>query len=391
MKELNNNEVDALLRSLAKREADSPARPESGAGNMNVRDHLDADELSSYAEGVVPAPARTRYTEHLAECDSCRRIVVSLSQSAGPVSLIAPEPRAESNFWQKLSALFSPMVLRFAVPALMLTIVIGIGFLVMRQQRQSEFIAQNKIQDQPAAPTTALNQTEAEKLPDAKAQPSSSGATEPSTGGLTRPELEERQNRPVTQPPPTSIDTMAAKAPAAKDEAKAGEGADANLAPTYSMQPKAAPAPPPASTMHADKGAELAKEAPAKREDDSTRRDGFIQREEEHGPQRSRSNTTGTVAGVGRNSNLMSNRGPSDAAKNKAYVETRSVAGRYFTREGNAWIDTEYDPARATIRVARGSDQFRALVADEPGIRTISEQLGGVVIVVWKGRAYRIQ
>ena len=34
--------------------------------------HLDADELNSYAEGMVPAPARVRYTEHLADCDLCR-------------------------------------------------------------------------------------------------------------------------------------------------------------------------------------------------------------------------------------------------------------------------------------------------------------------------------
>jgi hypothetical protein len=41
--------------------------------------------------------------------------------------------------------------------------------------------------------------------------------------------------------------------------------------------------------------------------------------------------------------------------------------------------------------VTRGSEQYRALVADEPGIKTIADQLGGEVIVVWKGRAYKIR
>jgi hypothetical protein len=41
--------------------------------------------------------------------------------------------------------------------------------------------------------------------------------------------------------------------------------------------------------------------------------------------------------------------------------------------------------------LARGSESFRALVADEPAINTIAEQLDGEVIVVWKGRAYRIR
>ena len=89
----------------------------------------------------------------------------------------------------------------------------------------------------------------------------------------------------------------------------------------------------------------------------------------------------------------MGGRGPSgmDKSKKAAVAETRTVMGRQFTREGDAWVDVAYDAPRATVRLSRGSEQFRALVADEPGIRTIAEQLNGVVIVVWKGRAYRIQ
>ena len=69
---------------------------------------------------------------------------------------------------------------------------------------------------------------------------------------------------------------------------------------------------------------------------------------------------------------------------------TRSVAGHRFRREGNAWIDVAYNPSQATVNVKRDSEQYRALIADEPGIGGIAEQLGGQVILVWKGRAYRI-
>jgi hypothetical protein len=71
-------------------------------------------------------------------------------------------------------------------------------------------------------------------------------------------------------------------------------------------------------------------------------------------------------------------------------LETRSAGGRRFRRQGNAWIDTAYNSSRATINVARGSEQYRALIADEPAIGNIANQLGGEVIIVWKGRAYRI-
>jgi hypothetical protein len=78
-----------------------------------------------------------------------------------------------------------------------------------------------------------------------------------------------------------------------------------------------------------------------------------------------------------------------EADKNEA--DTRTVAGRRFRKERGIWTDTAYDSSTATVNMARGSDQFKALVADEPEIKKIAEQLDGEVIVVWKGRAYRIR
>jgi hypothetical protein len=72
-------------------------------------------------------------------------------------------------------------------------------------------------------------------------------------------------------------------------------------------------------------------------------------------------------------------------------AEMASVAGHHFRKTGSVWIDVEYSSSQSTTNVKRGSEQFRALIADEPGIRAIAEQLRGEVIVVWKGRAYRIR
>jgi hypothetical protein len=41
--------------------------------------------------------------------------------------------------------------------------------------------------------------------------------------------------------------------------------------------------------------------------------------------------------------------------------------------------------------VRRGTEGYRALVADIPELGRIAEQLGGEVITVVKGRAYRIR
>ena len=391
MKQANNNEIDLMLRSLARR-ADAPqTQPGSNHDRAASSEHLDADELNSYAEGMVPAPARARYSEHLADCDACRGIVVSLSQSAGVArDFVVTEPPVESSFWQKVTAVFSPAVLRFAVPALLLTVVIGVGLWAFRQQQQNEFVARNESPNLPAAASVpdesqlkAQNSASPLALPDASASPAIS--------------LREKEKAApkdadtrLAEAPPESAGLTAAAPPVMKDSARASEGTDdlATARPDVS-EPTAAPpsARPGVIAGEVDRAAELAK-APAKREDQPRSRDEFKQREEEHGPNRSRSNTAQTTGGRGA---LMSNRGPSNTTQNKVYVETRSVAGRYFTREGNAWVDTEYNSSRSVTGVTRGSEHYRSLVADEPGLRTVAEQLSGVVIVVWKNRAYRIQ
>jgi hypothetical protein len=82
----------------------------------------------------------------------------------------------------------------------------------------------------------------------------------------------------------------------------------------------------------------------------------------------------------------------SDVTRAKSNAsETRTVAGRKFRREGDAWIDTAYKSGEATTVVRRNSEQFRALVSDEPEIGRVANALGGEVVLVWRGRAYRIK
>jgi hypothetical protein len=71
--------------------------------------------------------------------------------------------------------------------------------------------------------------------------------------------------------------------------------------------------------------------------------------------------------------------------------ETRSVGGRRFRKQGGAWVDTAYNAGQSYTVVRRNSEQYRALVADEPAIGRIADALGGEVTIVWKGRAYRIR
>jgi hypothetical protein len=66
---------------------------------------------------------------------------------------------------------------------------------------------------------------------------------------------------------------------------------------------------------------------------------------------------------------------------------TRIVGGRSFNNRNGAWYDTAYH-GQATIDVRRGSSEFKKL---DGGLKSIANNLNGVVVVVWKAKANRIQ
>src|ERR671934_59194 len=135
MREGFDKEIDSLLRRRAR--AATVARPRgNGEGAPPSDAHLDADELSAFAEGLMPAPARVAAASHLADCDECRASVVSLARAAGveselerraavPVSA-ASATSAQRRGW--LASLFTPRVLRYAAPALALSLVAAVTF-----------------------------------------------------------------------------------------------------------------------------------------------------------------------------------------------------------------------------------------------------------------------
>jgi hypothetical protein len=409
MSQETNNEIDLLLRRMARR--DSAARDLAQRDDAIARDvassggdqHLDADELSTYAQNALPAAARARYTAHLAECATCRRIVTELSLSLGAAT--APVAAAhESRGWKTfLAGLFLPFVLRYAVPALGVIIVMVVGFIVLRQRGQQEFVAQLQKREAPApAAGPSSPATPAEGFTDQRKQAGDNAASSNAKPGETRQKTEAEAGNASSG---ASID-----APVTKDQK-----AIAELKPTVAATP--APAAPakaadtgaePAATTDSvakkqeeqpkEKAADEAAKAP---EPQSTR--GFYSVEPAARATQSAPKTgTATTAGVsglarvrpGSAKRTEEDKRDDDAARaDTQYVdnETKTVAGRRFRKQGGIWIDTAYDSSTATVNMTRNSEQFRALVADEPAIGTIARQLEGEVIVVWKGRAYHIR
>ena len=421
----NDAEIDVLMRRFA-----------GNTRSDTVPEHLDADELNAFAEGSLPQAARMRYVSHLADCDSCRKLASQLAISAGavakvePVGSIKPEPFSWS---QKLAAFFAPRNLRYAAFAVVLIAAAGVVFLVARKQNDTALVARNE----QASQTSAI----AEKQNEAAAQPSvSSGKladrTQPETvSPSAQPSVErERDDTKVAAntPPPRSPAETSAPTTSTLSVEKRAE-------PVMAKAPSYSPPPPGESQQQVEsrsrqqqtrgisgprqqqtqtggvsgpqkidssvdkyKARDEAQTTAAARErqatDDSnraamnqpapsTRR---ATEEKRSGPSRNMDN----IAAAGRNTNNelrieAPKKGNADAAKSKEETpETRSVGGRKFQRQGNGWVDVKFKSSMSVRNVSRGSEEFGAL---DSGLRSIAQQLGGEIIVVWKSKAYRIR
>jgi hypothetical protein len=396
MKTTNKNEMDLLLRALGR---DAAARSQTRSlpqSRQQIGAHLDADELNCYAEGLVSGAERLRYNEHLADCDRCRSIVAGLVPAV-PRQQEAVKLETGWSLREKLGALFAPSVLRFAVPALALTAIIAIAIVALRRPQQTDFVAQNQEQTSPAASTSGGS----------KKTTTNDGPQSVGTPGQQQPLAESKEKnvsseeRSATQPaavaPKTSASTTTTER-AAKGFIEPRDSTVAQSQPTFAAEPDDAPAPPPPprpALADASKTAEARKQEDEADRQKRGRDDNFSQARPENevarggpskgGPSRNNSQNIGGLSSVASRSANKDEKAAGNA------VETRRVSGRLFHREGNAWVDSYYASGRAIVNVKRASEQFRALIADEPALRSIAEQLGGEVIVVWKGTAYRIR
>lgn len=396
MKTPEKNEMDLLLHALGRGASARSADATLLQSNGEIGAHLDADELNCYAEGIVSAAERARYTRHFADCDSCRRIVADLVPAAGITRRYEGEQKVGWSLREKVAALFAPSVLRYAVPAMALMAVIAVAVVVLRQQRNTEFVARNETPTVPAVSSSGEVQTSGTNNgPQSAATP---GQQKQPLAEAKEKDLARSQKSGVIQPPAAAPQTGASADRASQGFLQPGQSAGvAQSQPTFATEPADAAAPPPPRPA-LDDVSKSAETRNAQAEGDSQKRrreDNYSQAGNENevsrptsakgGPSRNNSQNVGGLSSVVSRSANKDEKGAGNA------VETRRVSGRLFHRQGNAWVDTDYASGRATVNVSRGSEQFRALTADEPALRSIAEQLGGEVIVVWKGRAYRIR
>jgi len=391
MKEETNNEMDLLLRRLGRR-ADTPTSDTKG----DV-DHLDADELNAYAENVLPAAARARYTEHLAACARCRTLVVQLSSSAGVVPAVETVKAAGPSALKKfLASLFSPLVLRYAIPALGLIVVAAIGVFVLRQKKQDNGDSIAQIAQAPAptsivtpnaTPPASANST-SDQVSTSPKPARSTGSPEnqvagaapqgapaapaPAAVGGTVDSMAKKEQQPVATDSPLALTTLTpgvvTNTPEPQPKTAEREEAAKEKDPNERPPEKSEEAAKTKSENRKLAGADAARSAPS-----ADAGHGF---------------SSANVQGIARAKTAKDSEAQD---KNRDDSKTITVGGHHFQKHDGVWLDTAYNSSRSPISVTRGSEQYRALIADEPGIKTIADQLDGEILLMWKGNAYRIK
>ena len=398
MKQAKNNEIDLLLRKLSRRELTDSAkatRVANAAEEDEVGQHLDTDELNAYAENALPSTARILYMEHLADCARCRKLVVELSLASGAsVRHGTVEIRAPSGFRKYLSSFFSPAVLRYVVPAFAVIAVVAVALVILRQKPGADFVAQN--QPSPSSSVTREEQeTKAAALKDASLKKAPPAAVESTANSrASNSPAEQARSSTTASGKATTEDLRRESKKAPIDESSSVVAAEQPAAappqePTVSAKPQAANEAQAEREVDKQKKLAAADQAGGSKEEDRDRKPDSVAASRTS-PRKTQS-LFGGIAGIVQGP--VSKDAPATAATEKRANEgeVRNVVGHRFRKQGSVWVDSAYDSSQQTVNLSRGSEQYRALVADEPAIRTIAEQLDGEVIVVWKGRVYRIR
>lgn len=372
-----DKEIDALMRS-------------SGGGRtITISEfaapHIDADTLNAFAENALPDAARKGYMTHLADCDGCRKTfaeLISMNAEAEPVSAVSaiPVAIAETSVpWYK--SLFAVQNLAYGMGALVIAFAGFIGYNVLQNTGMGDSAASvSKVSDQRPASGPMVADADSENFA-ANTTSNASSAANANTAVSAN-----KQVQPAELAKGSAANTIVGKdvAIATERPAMSADGADVTAAPP--------PFPAAAAPEKRPEPKELLSETD-KAKDDSQGYELKVQKQQDQMP--SAGNMPNTQAGPSRNvqrDNRAS--GERESAKKRsipafgrAASPSKTVSGKNFSQRDNVWYDSSYN-GQGTTNIRRGTEDYRKL---DSGLRSIAESLDGVVVVVWKAKAFRIQ
>ena len=383
-----DKEINALLRQAA-RNGDFVSTTE--------QNHLDADEISAFAENALPEKTRAFYIKHFADCDRCRTILsntillnseaeteTASSAVAAPISEIV----ATKVPWYR--KMFLMPNLAYTMGGLILIFGGMIAFSVLQNVNKSGSSDISQIQEKAPARSGGPNTGDEGFAYNSSATASNSNAAASNTATVAN-----------------SASNLAASA--SNTAASESNSAISNTSIFSSEKPLSEPSAP----------GELEKQNPLKPIDDAKNETKTAKEAELSDKNKSDDARNDEIARATTDSaapppapkaapplpSITMRRPESPTPENPTQTElskkkrsnavsgatnnTRQIGGKNFNRVGEVWIDSAYN--RSTTRtktIRRGSSEYQKL---DRQVRIIAESLDGAVIVVWRDGAYRIQ
>ena len=376
-----DKEIDVLLRQARKGEAVFTATTPQSA-------HLDADEISAFAENALPEKAKQIYTAHLADCDSCRKSLSNLillntenvdEIVRSPEKIVAAPPTIP--WYRKLFALPN---LAYTLGALVVLFGGFIGFMVLQNLNNSQTSEVAKISEK------AVEQMPSESVaatPELSSSVNANMAVNSNTAAIYS------SNSMMSNAPMNSNMSVAPKnpAPSLSEPKKDESRSESDLARVNKE----------GNNFSADGAAENQANQDFVEGLTAGRRNQRIQDDPRNSTPQLSANPnlpannrqiSELPANGRRSAELQTSpaaKPESKKAKTSDAIEeaATTIGGKTFNRRNNVWYDAGYNQ-QSTINITRGTEKYKKL---DRGLRSIVENLGGTVVIVWKEKAYRIQ
>lgn len=377
-----DKEIDAILRKSVRTDRVASSQ------------HLDADIISAFAENALPERSRSAYTMHLADCDKCRKVlsqVISLNDGIAEKAAAAPIAAAAQEHVPWYAAFFRTPNLAVAMGGLILVFSWVLGYLVIQNGRGTEDAVITQISEPEARPSGPFA---GEELPAANTNANAAAPSEAITAPAANAVADTQDPTAARSAQPSGSgsdgELRAAATGPVEDDAPAKETAS-QPKPGTVRQPlmSVAPPPPPPASEPVGQVATMSEEAKKDAEiERAERSDASLAAKKRSVPDDRSRDLPPASARVG-----PTRSGPVQMQSNQVHNNagdmsvTRTVGGKKFTNRDGAWYDTSYR-GQATINVRRGTEEFRKL---DSGLRSIAGRIDGVIVVVWRSRAYRIQ
>lgn len=392
-----DKEIDSLLRQAARSET---ASVDSKFQTPDSRlSHLDADQISAFAENALPEKSKLRLTAHFADCDRCRKIlsnVILLNSETAEKASDAPNIAKLQTIAPWYRRLFAVPNLAYALGALVLIFggLLAVTFLKSVSPKSSEEISQMR-----ETPTTTDSATNSAAAPPAltesnRAAMSNLSLMSSNASAANSAARAASPNAPAANVPTKAVSPNSNAAAISNGQTIAGDQKAKNELPQDAD--KDAPKTnlkienQTTDVIAAAGAARLAEQKKQSSEDENRARkndDKEIALSDAAPPAAKPvqpSSVTATRRAAAPESAMAKKAQNKEADK----TETRFVGGKTFRRgDGGVWYDSSYGGQSAT-NVRRGTSEYQKL---DFGLRSIADNLDGTIVVVWKSKAYRIQ